>query len=428
MNKYWKKAIRLIPGGNLLYSKRPEMFLPNKWPTYFKKSKDCYVWDIKNKKYTDMIFAVGTNVLGYGNKKVNNAVLKAVKNGNLSTLNTYDEVNLASELLKINKWADMAKFARTGGEANTIAIRIAKAASGKKKQNIAVCGYHGWHDWYLALNLKNKKNLNYHLGNNVRTAGVNSTLKDSIYLFRYNDLERLESLLKEKKVGIVKMEVERNIKPINNFLQNVRKLTKKYKAILIFDECTSGFRETYGGLHSKYDVFPDMITYGKALGNGYAITAILGRKKIMQATQNTFLSSTFWSERIGFVAGLETLKVMKQKKTWITIKRNGQYIMDGWQNLAKKNNIEIEIFGFKSIPQFRFSKDNNLLKTFITHEMLKKNYLASNVIYVSIAHTKKIIDLYLKDLDKVFQKISKIKNPKKEIKIEQAHQDFKRLN
>ena len=157
MNKYWKKAIRLIPGGNLLYSKRPEMFLPNKWPTYFKKSKDCYVWDIKNKKYTDMIFAVGTNVLGYGNKKVNNAVLKAVKNGNLSTLNTYDEVNLASEILKINKWADMAKFARTGGEANTIAIRIAKAASGKKKQNIAVCGYHGWHDWYLASNLKNKK-------------------------------------------------------------------------------------------------------------------------------------------------------------------------------------------------------------------------------------------------------------------------------
>ena len=279
-----------------------------------------------------------------------------------------------------------------------------------------------------SLKRKNKKNLNYHLANNVRTAGVNSTLKDSIYLFRYNDLERLESLLKEKKVGIVKMEVERNIKPINNFLQNVRKLTKKYKAILIFDECTSGFRETYGGLHSKYDVFPDMIIYGKALGNGYAITAILGRKKIMQATQNTFLSSTFWSERIGFVAGLETLKVMKQKKTWITIKRNGQYIMDGWQNLAKKNNIEIEIFGFKSIPQFRFSKDNNLLKTFITHEMLKKNYLASNVIYVSIAHTKKIIDLYLKDLDKVFQKISKIKNRKKEIKIEQAHQDFKRLN
>ena len=366
MKKYWNKALKLIPGGNLLYSKRPEMFLPNKWPTYFKKSKDCYLWDIKNKKYIDMIFAVGTNVLGYGNKRVNNAILKVVKNGNLSTLNTYDEVNLASELLKINKWADMVKFARTGGEANTIAIRIARAASNFKKQNIAVCGYHGWHDWDLASNIKNKKNLNYHLANNVRTAGVNPTLKDSIFLFKYNDLERLEYLLKAKKIGIVKMEVERNIKPKNNFLKSVRKLTLKYKAILIFDECTSGFRETYGGLHTKYGIKPDMITYGKALGNGYAITAVLGKKKIMQAAQDTFLSSTFWSERIGFAAGLETLKVMKEKKTWISIRNNGQYIMDGWNRIAKKNNLDIEIYGLKSIPQFKFLKNNNLLKTFIT--------------------------------------------------------------
>jgi glutamate-1-semialdehyde aminotransferase len=375
-----------------------------------------------------MIFAVGTNVLGYGNKRVNNAILKVVKNGNLSTLNTYDEVNLASELLKINKWADMVKFARTGGEANTIAIRIARAASNFKKQNIAVCGYHGWHDWYLASNIKNKKNLNYHLANNVRTAGVNPTLKDSIFLFKYNDLERLEYLLKEKKIGIVKMEVERNIKPKNNFLKSVRKLTLKYKAILIFDECTSGFRETYGGLHTKYGIKPDMITYGKALGNGYAITAVLGKKKIMQAAQDTFLSSTFWSERIGFAAGLETLKVMKEKKTWISIRNNGQYIMDGWNRIAKKNNLDIEIYGLKSIPQFKFLKNNNLLKTFITSEMLKRKYLASNVVYVSISHSKKIIDKYLKDLDEVLYKISKMKNPVKEIKIEEAHQDFKRLN
>ena len=428
MNKYWSKAIKLIPGGNLLYSKRPEMFLPNNWPTYFKKTKDCYVWDIENKKYVDMIFAVGTNVLGYGNKKVNAAVSKVIKDGNLSTLNSYDEVNLASELIKINKWADMVKFARTGGEANAIAIRIARAASNLKKQNVAVCGYHGWHDWYLASNLKNKKNLNYHLANNVRTAGVNKALEDSIFLFRYNDLERLEFLLKKKKVGIVKMEVERNIKPENNFLKEVRKLTIKYKSILIFDECTSGFRETYGGLHTKHKVFPDMITYGKALGNGYAITAVLGKKKIMQAAQDTFLSSTFWSERIGFVAGLETLKVMKEKKTWITIKNNGKYIMDGWNKISKKNNVEIEIFGLKSIPQFKFSKNNNLLKTFITNEMLKKKYLASNVVYVSMSHTKKIIDRYLNELDKVFNKISKFKNPIKEIKVEEAHQDFKRLN
>ena len=224
------------------------------------------------------------------------------------------------------------------------------------------------------------------------------------------------------------MEVERNIKPINGFLRKVRDLTNKYKAILIFDECTSGFRETYGGLHTKHKVFPDMITYGKALGNGYAITAVLGKNNIMQAAQDTFLSSTFWSERIGFVAGIETLKLMKEKKTWNSISKKGKLIKEGWSKVAKKNNLDIEIYGLNSIPQFKFKKNNNLLKTFITSEMLKKNYLASNVVYVSMSHTKKIINMYLNDLEKVFFKISKLKNPKKEIKIEEAHQDFKRLN
>ena len=148
----------------------------------------------------------------------------------------------------------------------------------------------------------------------------------------------------------------------------------------------------------------------------------------MQAAQSTFLSSTFWSERIGFAAGIETLKIMREKKTWNTIKKTGNYIIKGWSNLAKKNNLNIEISGLESIPQFRFKKNNNLLKTFVTHEMLKKGYLATNVIYVSLAHKKKIIDLYLTKLDKVFKKISEMKNPKKEIKIEEAHQDFKRLN
>ena len=427
MNKNWKKAIKIIPGGNLLYSKRPEMFLPKKWPTYFKKTKNCYVWDLKNKKYIDMIFAVGTNVLGYGNERVNKAVLKTIKDGNLSTLNTYDEVRLAEELLKLNKWADMAKFARTGGEANTIAIRIARA-SNNKKPNVAVCGYHGWHDWYLASNIKDKKNLNNHLANNVKIAGVDKKLKDSIFLFKYNDFSRLEYLLKNKNIGIVKMEVERNIKPLNDFLKKVRILTKKYKAILIFDECTSGFRQSMGGLYKEYNVVPDMITYGKALGNGYAITAILGKKEVMQSAQDTFLSSTFWSERIGFAAALETLKYMKKNKTYLTIKKIGLFIKKSWAKLAKRNNIEIEIFGIDSIPQFKFKKNHNILKTFVTSEMLKKNILATNVIYVSLAHKRKIIKIYLNELEKVFKKIARIKNPKKEIKINEAHQDFKRLN
>ena len=312
MRKYWLKALKLIPSGNMLLSKRPEMFLPNKWPTYFKKSKDCYLWDLKNKKYLDMIFAVGTNVLGYNYKKLDNRIKQTISYGNMSTLNSYEEVLLAEELLKINKWAGKVKFARSGGEANSISIRIARAYN--KKQNVAACGYHGWHDWYLSLNLFNKKNLDYYISKNIKINGVNKKLKNTVFLFRYNDHKRLEYLLKYKKIGIIKMEVERNIKPNKNFLEKVRKLANKYKAVLIFDECTSGFRQTLGGIHKNYNVNPDIITYGKAIGNGYAITAIVGNNKVMKACDETFISSTFWSERIGLVAALETIKIMKKEK------------------------------------------------------------------------------------------------------------------
>ena len=180
MRKYWLKALKLIPSGNLLYSKRPEMFLPNKWPTYFKKSKDCYLWDLKNKKYLDMIFAVGTNVLGYNYKKLDNRIKQTISYGNMSTLNSYEEVLLAEELLKINKWAGKVKFARSGGEANSISIRIARAYN-KKKQNVAACGYHGWHDWYLSSNLSNKENLDYYISKNIKINGVNKKLKNTVF-------------------------------------------------------------------------------------------------------------------------------------------------------------------------------------------------------------------------------------------------------
>ena len=427
MKKYSSKALKIIPSGNLLYSKRPEMFLPNKWPTYFKKSKDCYVWDLKNKKYLDMIFAVGTNVLGYNYKKLDNKIKKTISNGNMTTLNSYEEVLLAQEILKINKWAGMVKFARSGGEANSISIRIARAYN-KKKQNVAACGYHGWHDWYLSSNLSNKENLDYYISKNIKINGVNKKLKNTVFLFKYNDHKRLEYLLKYKKIGIIKMEVERNIKPQNNFLEKVRKLANKYKAVLIFDECTSGFRQTLGGIHKNYNVNPDIVTYGKAIGNGYAITAIVGKNKIMKACEDTFVSSTFWSERIGLVAALETIKIMKKEKTWKIIEEKGKYIKKKWKEIAKNHNLEIEIFGINSIPQFKFKKNNNILKTYVTDQMLKKNILANNTIYVSLAHKKKVLDLYFYELGKVFSKISKIKNIKSEIKVQEAHTEIKRLN
>jgi len=428
-NKKWKKAINIIPGGNMLYSKRAEAFLPQFWPTYYSKTKDAFVWDKDGNKYIDMIFAVGTNVLGYNHPTIEKEVIKAVKNGNMSTLNCYEEVMLTEELLKIDKWAGMVKYARTGAEANSIAIRIAKSYQ-KSRPNIAACGYHGWHDWYLSSNLSNRNNLNYHLTNNVKTAGVNAKLKNTTFLFRYNDIERLEYLLKNKKIGIIKMEVERIIKPDINFLKKVKSLSKKYNAVLIFDECTSGFRETLGGIFHKYKIFPDMVTYGKALGNGHAITAVVGRKKFLRSAEETFISSTFWSERIGFVAALSTINIMKKKKVAILVKKIGQEIKSNWHKIAKKNNIEIEIFGTDSIPQFKFKNFNQIYKTYFTQEMLKKNFLASNSIYVSIAHKKNILQKYYKSLDQVFYKISKNdqKKIKNNIKGDLVHTEINRLN
>ncbi len=428
-NRRWEKAIQIIPGGNMLYSKRAEAFLPDYWPTYYTKTKDCFIWDKDRNKYIDMIFAVGTNVLGYNNSKLEKDVIKAVKKGNMSTLNSYEEVQLTEELLKIDKWAGMVKYARTGAEANSIAIRIAKSYQ-KYKPNIAACGYHGWHDWYLSSNLSNRNNLNYHLTKNVKTAGVNEKLKNTTFLFRYNDIERLEYLLKNKKIGIIKMEVERNIKPDLKFLRKVRNLSNRYNAVLIFDECTSGFRENLGGIFHKYKVFPDLVTYGKALGNGHAITAVVGRKKFLRFAEDTFISSTFWSERIGFVAALSTIKIMKKKKIFLNIKKTGRDIKSKWLLYAKKNNIQIEVFGKDSIPQFKFKKLNKIYKTYFTQQMLKKKILASNIIYVSSAHKLKILNEYYKHLNKVFHEISKtdVKKIRSLIKGDIAHTEINRLN
>ena len=428
-NKRWQKAVKIIPGGNMLYSKRAEVFLPEFWPTYFSKTKDVFVWDLDGNKYTDMIFAVGTNVLGYNNLTLEKDIIRAVKKGNMSTLNCYEEVQLTQELLKIDKWAGMVKYARTGAEANSIAIRIAKSFQ-KSKPNIAACGYHGWHDWYLSSNLSNRNNLNYHLLKNVKTAGVNSKLKNTTFLFRYNDIDRLEYLLKNKKIGIIKMEVERTIKPDIKFLKKVRNLANKYNAVLIFDECTSGFRETLGGVFNKYKIFPDIVTYGKAIGNGHAITAVVARKKFLRAAEDTFVSSTFWSERIGFVAALSTINMMKSKKIFQLIKKIGKDIKYRWLEIAKKNNIEIEIFGKDSIPQFKFKNSNQIYKTYFTQEMLKKNFLASNTVYVSIVHKKNVLKRYFKIFDQIFKNISTndLKKIKSSIKGEIAHTEINRLN
>ena len=402
--KLWKRAKRVIPGGNMLLSKRPEMFLPNQWPAYYSKAKGCKVWDLDGKEYIDMsIMGIGTNTLGYGHPEVDEAVIKTVKDGNMATFNCPEEVYLAEKLVELHPWADMVRFSRAGGEINSIAIRIARASTGKDK--IAICGYHGWHDWYLSANLNSDKNLDGHLLPGLQPSGVPRGLTGTTLPFNYNDIEQLEQLIKDNngEIAAIKMEVSRNEGPKDNYLQKVRDLATENNIILIFDECTSGFRETFGGLHKKYDVEPDLAVFAKALGNGYAISACIGRQKFMQAAQQTFISSTFWTERIGPTAALKTLEVMERDKSWETITKIGNNISSQWQSLADKYELNINTWGLPALSGYTFNSPNALAyKTLITQEMLKKGYLAANSVYACIEHKQEIVDGYFSELDPIF--------------------------
>ncbi len=429
--KLWKRAKQVIPGGNMLLSKRAEMFLPEQWPAYFSKAKGCTVWDMDGKAYTDMcIMGVGTNILGYGHPEVDDAVRGTIDNGNMSTLNCPEEVWLAEKLIELHPWADMVRFARSGGEANALAIRIARAATGKDK--VAVCGYHGWHDWYLSANLGDDENLAGHLLPGLEPNGVPGNLKGTVFPFNYNNYAELEALVNRHDIGVIKMEVVRNMGPEDDFLHKVRKLATDRGIVLIFDECTSGFRQTFGGLHKMYGVEPDMAMFGKALGNGYAITATIGRREIMEAAQTTFISSTFWTERVGPTAALKTLEVMERERSWEYITQTGLSIRDGWQKLADRHSLQIDHWGLPALTGFSFRSPNVLqYKTLVSQEMLAKGYLASNAVYVCMEHSQDVIDGYFDALDPVFALISECEQGRDVgalLKGPVCHGGFKRLN
>lgn len=431
--KLYKRAKKVIPGGTMLLSKRPEMFLPEQWPSYYSKSKGCSVWDLDNNKYIDMsIMGIGTNILGYSHPEVDEAVIETVKNGNMSTFSCPEDVYLAEKLIEIHPWADMVRLARAGGEINSIAIRIARAATGKDK--IAICGYHGWHDWYLSTNLNDDKNLDGHLLPGLEPNGVPRGLTGTTLPFNYNDIEQLEQIIESNtgQIAAIKMEVSRNEGPENDFLQKVRELATKNNIVLIFDECTSGFRETFGGLHKKYDVEPDMAIFAKALGNGYAISACIGRKEFMEAAQNTFISSTFWTERVGPTAALKTLEVMEREKSWDKITQSGKGISKRWQQLADKYELGITKWGLPALTGFSFKSKNALAyKTLITQEMLAKGYLASNSVYVCTEHTENIINGYFENLDPIFSLIKECDDGRDVMSLLKGpicHSGFKRLN
>lgn len=430
--KLYEKAKKIIPGGTQLLSKRPEMFLPGKWPSYYKKAKGCEVWDLDGKKYIDMSYmAIGASVLGYADIDVDKAVKAGIDRGVVTTLNSPKEIELAEALLKLHPWAKMVRYASTGGEALTIAIRIARATA--RKDKVLFCGYHGWHDWYLSSNLADDKALDGHLLPGLKPKGVPRALKGTAIPFEYNDIKSFKELIikHEKEVGVVIIEPIRNYYPKRGFLETIRKITKEKGIVLVADEVSSGFRLTNGGAHLVLGFTPDIAVFSKALANGYPVAAVIGTTKAMKAAEESFISSTNWTGNVGLNAALATIKKFRDKNVATHLEKIGKLVQEGWQKLGKKHQLDIKISGIYPLGHFSFNYENSLaLKTLFTKKMLEKNILATTAFYASYAHTEKHVKLYLQAVDETFAFISKTikeKSVEKYLPGEPCHAGFRRL-
>lgn len=430
----YNRAKKVIPGGTQLLSKRPEMWLPDYWPAYYSRAKGCEVWDLDNNHYYDMsIMGVGANILGYAFDEVDNAAKRAIDNGGMCTLNAPEEVLLAEKLLELHPWADMVRYAKAGGEAMSVAVRIARAHTGKDM--VLVCGYHGWHDWYLSANLvKGDPLAEVHL-KGLEPLGVPRSLAGTNLIFHYNDIEEFRQLIEENdgQIAAVVMEPIRNDYPRSGYLEEIRNITKKKGIVLIFDEITAGFRLCAGGSHLKLGVNPDVAVFAKGMTNGYPVSVIMGIGEVMEAAQSTFISSTFWTERISFAAAMAAIECYQNYQVADYQKYIGGIVQKQWKEIAIKTGVDIQVSGILPLSHFEFNyKEPLSYKTYFTQEMLKEGFLAATGVYVSLAHTEEIVDKYMEACGRVFEKIAGINCKGEDIRENLegpvCHAGFERLN
>ncbi len=430
---YQKKAKKCIPGMTQLLSKRPDQFSYGVWPGYYSKAEGVQIWDLDGNRYIDMsISGIGANVLGYADPDVDSAVRNAIAHGTSCTLNCPEEVELAELMCDLHSWADMARFARTGGEAMAIAVRIARAATGK--DTVAFCGYHGWHDWYLAANLGTENALGEHLLPGLNPSGVPRGLAGTALPFRYNHLEDLEVIVDEhaETIGAIIMEPIRSEHPIPGFIEGVRALADRINAVLIFDEISAGFRLSAGGAHLViHSVTPDVAVFSKALGNGYPVASIIGRDAVMEAAQQTFISSTYWTERIGPVAALATIHKFRKHNVAKHLVHVGELIQEGWREASGETGLDIAIGGIPPLSHFVFQGNKALtLKAYFVQLMLERGFLASNLFYAMYAHSHEHVDQYLNAVRESFTEISHAlasNDIEKKLEGDPASAGFKRL-
>jgi len=408
--RLYQRAKTRIPGGTQLLSKRPEMFLPDLWPAYYQKAKGAEVWDLDGNRFLDFTHnGVGSCLLGYADPDVNAAVKSAIDAGSMATLNAPEEVELADLLCELHPWAEMVRYARTGAEAMAIAVRLARATTGRDK--IAFCGYHGWSDWYLSANLAESSALDGHLLPGLSPRGVPRALHGTALPFRYNDLKGLETILSRhpREIAAIVMEPLRSDLPQPGFLSAVRSLADETGAVLLIDEITAGFRLTAGGAHLLFGLKPDLAVFAKGMSNGYPMAAVIGTAKHMNVAQETFVSSTYWTERTGPAAALATIRKHLQLDLGKLLAEKGTRVREIWSGAANAAGVKILISGMLPLPGFAFDHPDAIaLKTLFNQKLLKRGFLATTLVYVTYAHTQPLLDEYESAAKAVFLEMAEL--------------------
>ena len=379
---FLKKAQRIIPLGSQMFSRSYMQWIKGVAPLYVKNAKGAHLWDIDGNEYIDYINSLLAVILGYQYPAVDKAISAQMKKGISFSLSSTLEYDLSQLLIKHIPSAEMVRFAKNGSDAPSGAIRLARAVTGR--DHVAACGYHGWHDWYI--------------GATTRNLGVPGTVCKMTHLFKYNDLDSLEKILKRYKCAAVIMEPMNYIEPETGFLEGAKRLAHKYGALFIFDEIITGFRFHIGGAQKLFGVTPDLSTFGKSMSNGMPISALVGKREYMEKVKDIFYSFTFSSETLSIAAAIATIKEMETKPVTKTIWTNGARLQGTVNALIEKENMEetLSVVGKPCWQVFSIKGTKKYsplhIKTYIQQELLRRNILWYGQHNMSYSHTKKDLD------------------------------------
>lgn len=402
-----KKAEKLIPDCSQTFSKGPSQFVQGVSPSFIKKGNGCYVWDVDGNKFIDYSMALGTVILGYNYPAVTKAVKKQLEDGTIFSLPHPLEIEVAELLVELIPCAEMVRFGKNGSDVTSAAVRLARAYTGRDK--IVCCGYHGWQDWYI--------------GTTTRDKGVPEEVKKLTLAFEYNNIESLKQIFNRNKndIAAVIMEPVGIIEPLSGFLEEVREITNKYGTLLIFDEVITGFRLSLGGAQEYFNVTPDLACFGKAMGNGFPISAIVGKKEIMKLFGEVFFSFTFGGETSSLAAAKVTINELKDKKAIAHIWEQGRKLRDGYNVLAKEHGLEsiTSCIGLPCRTVVNFKNQNGeddlLLKSLFQQECIKRGVLFTGGHNICFSHSNRDIENTLKVYSSVFEIV---KNAIKEDKVD----------